>query len=570
MTKKRIIVLSGVGLAVIGIGFLIFGPKKQTITYDTAKAEKGTLMQTVEATGAVTSSQDVQLKFEVSGRIKSINKRVGDSVKAGQVLAQIDNRDAATALQRANAALLAARASVDKLIHGATKEELDVTRATVVSASSSLSVAQSALSDAQQGVVDAQASNEAALAGAYASQSGALETASLKSTSAMQVLALNAFDAQGNRYSDISPSDANQAQQAASDFKTASVATYKMMSDMAMMRATTDRTTVDSLSSAVISDVNVIRNAVEMTNMMMQGAIPSGTTLTDLANRQSAIKTAWNDVVTAYNAAVNAHQAVASAKASATSALNVAQSRVNSATQNVSLSQANLASAQATLALKEAAASPYDIEKVRGQYEQVKAEADAAQVAFDKTRLVAPFDGTVSQIVGKVGDTVNPAQIVMQIHGDDTYEIEADVPETDVAKLAVGMQGTTTLDAYGHDVEFAITLNSIDTAETVIQDIVYYKTRFLMSSSSTPVRAGMTANVSVVALKKDNVLLVPSRAIHEGANGGKIVRILKNNNLQDVAVTVGTRGDGNLTEVSGDISPGTEIVLVKRVNGKIQ
>lgn len=72
------------------------------------KIEKATLepvAQSYEATGTVRSKTQTVLSAQVMGNITSLRVREGDHVKAGQALIEIDNRDAAAQLQRAQAAL---------------------------------------------------------------------------------------------------------------------------------------------------------------------------------------------------------------------------------------------------------------------------------------------------------------------------------------------------------------------------------------------------------------------------------------------------------------------------------
>jgi HlyD family secretion protein len=275
-------------------------------------------------------------------------------------------------------------------------------------------------------------------------------------------------------------------------------------------------------------------------------------------------------MVAAYNATLSQRQTLASAKASNISSMNMAQSRLNSAVENVKGYEASLASAQANLALKKAPASTFDIETARANLAQARASLSAAQVNFEKTRISAPFEGTIAQATGKVGQTVSQADIIMKLHGADVYEIEADVPETDVSKLSVGMDASITLDAYGSDKHFPAKLSSIDTAETVIQDIVYYKTRLLLVSPDMPVRAGMTASVTVTTAKKDDVLFIPVRAVRALDGGKKYVRTLENDQVKDIDVTVGLRGDANRIEIVSGLTEGQVIILAVRENGKIQ
>ncbi len=570
MTKKRII-LTGAAILIGGaiVARIVFPPKPQ-ITYDTAVAERGMVAQTVEATGAVVSSGDVELKFEISGRITSLKAAVGDDVKAGQELAAIDDRDARVNVQRANAQVITAQASYDKLRSGATAEDIRVAETSVANAETSLVLAEQALADARQAVIDTAASNEAALDGAYADMKAVMETLLLKSSSTIQTLASGVFDTSDNLRSDILSPDSNLAAQAAASYKAAKDALARMGSSLQALRAATDRTLSEQLADAILTEGRAIRDAAQISNTLMQGAMPQGST-TEAAfdARRNEVKAAWTEMVAAVNAAESSRLRIATVKASNQAAASASQSRVNSAEQNVRVAKGSLETAKANLAARKAPASSFDVESARAQLASAQAALSAARLELEKFRLKAPFDGTVAQVSAKVGQTVTPANIILKIHGEDVYEIEADVPETDIAKLAVGMDALVDLDAYGEEKKFPAKLASIDTAETVIQDIVYYKTRFLLASPDQPVRTGMTANVAVIAQKRDGVLFVPLRAVRTNGEGERYVRILKDGAETQAIVTVGLRGDDNRVEVTSGLSEGDVVILAVRENGKV-
>ncbi len=169
----------------------------------------------------------------------------------------------------------------------------------------------------------------------------------------------------------------------------------------------------------------------------------------------------------------------------------------------------------------------------------------------------------IAQVIGRVGSVALTTDVIIKVQGVNRYEIEADIPETDIAKLAVGMEAEITLDAYGDDVTFAGSLKSIDTAETIIQDVVYYKTRFLLEESELQVRAGMTANVDVPTATREQAILVPQRAIRQ-SNETKFVRVLVEGQEVNKTVELGLYGDGGSVEIISGLEEGDEVIIASR------
>ncbi|MGH8248176.1 MAG: efflux RND transporter periplasmic adaptor subunit, partial [Gammaproteobacteria bacterium] len=123
--KRRRWVLLTVGLVVIAGGVLITTavtrPNTRIDASKLAKAERGDLAKSVVATGKIEPYSKVELKSKASGIIKTLHVNVGDSVREGQVLVDLDKeqlearlREAKAQLQAAQANWQAARAALEK------------------------------------------------------------------------------------------------------------------------------------------------------------------------------------------------------------------------------------------------------------------------------------------------------------------------------------------------------------------------------------------------------------------------------------------------------------------------
>ncbi len=121
--KKKKVWIPLLVVIVVALFFLLKpnNDAKNTVT-DIAKYLD--LKQTVLATGQVVSSTDLNLSFNTNGTVKSIRVKVGDNVKAGQVLATLDQASVFASLTSAKGALAAAQARYKRILEGATNEEI--------------------------------------------------------------------------------------------------------------------------------------------------------------------------------------------------------------------------------------------------------------------------------------------------------------------------------------------------------------------------------------------------------------------------------------------------------------
>jgi HlyD family secretion protein len=139
-------------------------------------------------------------------------------------------------------------------------------------------------------------------------------------------------------------------------------------------------------------------------------------------------------------------------------AIAVAQAAVDAAEKQVETAQAAATAAEAQVKVAELGPRPEEITVAEAQVKQAEAALERARVALQDARLVAPFDGIVSQVKARQGEIVGMslgqaggASLVVPVMtiGDLTHlRIETtDLRETDVAKIQVGQPVDVTFDA---------------------------------------------------------------------------------------------------------------------------
>ena len=110
MDKKKVII-GGIAIAVIAGGFFLFGGKspKGSIRLETAKVERGSITNTVTATGTVEPVTEVEVGTQVSGIIDKLYADYNDVVKAGQLIAEMDKINLQAELRSAQAQLASSK-----------------------------------------------------------------------------------------------------------------------------------------------------------------------------------------------------------------------------------------------------------------------------------------------------------------------------------------------------------------------------------------------------------------------------------------------------------------------------
>ncbi len=179
----------------------------------------------------------------------------------------------------------------------------------------------------------------------------------------------------------------------------------------------------------------------------------------------------------------------------------------------------------------------YEVAKANKQAAYYSVQSAAASVKqsrdnLSRTSIYAPMSGTISKLSAELGErVVGTAQMagteIMRVANLSNMEVEVDVNENDIVKVAVGDSTIVEVDAYlkrefkGVVTEIA---NSPETALTADQVTNFkVKVRILPISyadltegkpeSYSPFRPGMTATVDILTNKESNVIGVPISAI---------------------------------------------------------
>ena len=180
---------------------------------------------------------------------------------------------------------------------------------------------------------------------------------------------------------------------------------------------------------------------------------------------------------------------------------------------------------------------------------------------FDEYALTAPFDGVVTRIDLRVGETATIGGDVLRIVRDPKLEIEARVPESDIVKLSVGMSAQAAFDALTSSDVFGTKVTSMDTVSTVVQDVVSYKTLFTLDNQDSRLKDGMTTDVDIVTGERTGVLILPFRALSTSGDTTTVQVIQPDGSQKKVEVKTGLEGDEGTVEILSGLREGDQVVI---------
>ncbi|MBL7021742.1 efflux RND transporter periplasmic adaptor subunit [Patescibacteria group bacterium] len=551
MTKKKIIWISVIAIIVVLIVISSVSKGGEQIEYITEEVGIRDLIKTVSATGSVESADEINLSFSSSGRIARINVAVGDEVVVGQTLAQLNTASVGADVANANANVAAAQADLDRVLSGASSEDIAVTEQQLVQANVSLNQARTSLANLLNERDDKLTTyRETALNG--------LATKNFYSRAALDTVKTILTDTDAKPLlSVISP-----------QYKNISESSYAALNSQyqtiqATLNSITSLSSNDEIEfglSSLISYQSDISGLLVNTYLMLENSLTgSSFTQTELDAYKTSVRTQQTNLDTALTS-------LQTAKANLSNNIVYYENQVKIAEDNINAQEEAVLLAEAQLAFKEAGPRDFEISSYEARLQQAQATLQTAYARLADYMIKAPISGTIVKVDKKLGEQAGLTDSVITIIGKSSYEIEVDIPESDIADIRVGDGAEITLDAYGSALVFSGHISFIEPAETTISDVVYYKVRVAFDLPDQAIKPGMTANVDILIDQKEAVVAVPARAVFEVDNIQQI-KVLNNDEAITKEVDTGLKDDTGYIEIISGVEIG-ETIIITQSNGQ--
>ncbi|MDL2310072.1 efflux RND transporter periplasmic adaptor subunit [Parabacteroides sp. OttesenSCG-928-B22] len=233
----------------------------------------------------------------------------------------------------------------------------------------------------------------------------------------------------------------------------------------------------------------------------------------------------------------------------------------------------------------------YNYEKAKSSYERTQSEMTKVRRNLSYARITSPIDGVVINRAVEEGQTVAAGfstPTLFTIANDLTQmRVIADVDEADIGQVEEGQNVRFEVDAYPEDV-FEGKVTQVRLEATTTSNVVTYEVVISAYNPDLKLKPGLTANVTIYTMERENVLTIPSKALRfipdeeelakmklsvaelssEPAVGKKIVWQKQGDALVPKLVTIGANG-GTKAEVIEGLSDGDEVVAGLISNGEM-
>ncbi len=533
LSKKTKIILGVVLIIIILILIPILKPKKPV--YELGNVIKGDVVQEISANGTVESTNEIDLKFKTTGTVEKILAKVGDNVRRGAYLVNLDSGSTYSQYLQAQASYNQAKAKLDQLLAGASDEEIKVS--------------QQVLNNAQVALNDAKDKAENDLNQDYSGALVYLIGASSKCNKAITDL----NDIEKTYFSSVNSFSKNFMEklgQAEEIFW--GVSNLKIQGAQELTEIATDNPTQENIDLALAKMWIALQKTSEVLDYAKTSFSDPSFGQTVATEDKTTINTDASEINTVFLNTVNIQTEIANQKITNQININSAENTYNKA--------------KVDLEKLTASPRPVDIAVYQADVDRYKANVTEYASKLRDASIIAPFDGVVAKIDARIGELVNTEKVIVTLINPQGLQIEIDVPETDISKVNTIDPVQISLDALPEE-SFEGQIVEIDSGKTLIDGVVYYKIKILFEGDNNEIKSGMSGEAIIQTEKKENVLNIPQRAV-VSRNGNKYVRILNGKDIIEKQISTGLKGSNGEIEVLGGLTEGEEIITYMKNGGK--
>ena len=586
--RRSLLLNGGLGLAVVSLavgGYLATGDSSASTssTETVSTAERSIVLSTVSATGNVEAPSELGVSFQQSGRITSVAVEAGDRVKAGDELARIESRTLERVVETADAQLETAEAQLAATRRGLTGAERDQNRIGLAQAEASVANAERSLRRTKATAAQNEEKYALQVEQAEAQLVAAKETAEQNATkSLLQVQQAQAQLDAARQSESRANTDLQEQRSLLERLQTSydpsrstteviarTITRYKYdQADCNAHSSTTGYVPADGVTCSQVSNLLSAAQSVSSAESSLTQAQSS--TAGAQRSVDSAVQSLTSGQISDKQQVASAGRSLASAEQSEDAGLLSDEQQVESAQTSLDTARLSLEAAKAGNRVKEASATTEQLAQAKASVLQAEIQVETAKEDLEDTILRAPIAGTVASISGQVGEfptsgtssttsTSSASTSGFVVLTDlDVLDVKVGFTETDAAKVEVGQQATISIDALGGD-EMEGTVLAVDLTQTVVNNVVTYYAKVGFEDAPDDVRPGMTASVSVVLDKREDVITLPTSAV-PAQGTSTTVTVRKEDGTEEARrVDIGLRGD-SAVELTSGLDAGEQVV----------
>jgi len=496
MNKKIIIPLLIILVFGSYFGYRAIKNKDKETRYVLASVQKGTIIVSVSGSGQISSSDQIDIKPKVSSEVAAIYVEEGKEVKTGKLIMNLDDTDFQKAVRDAETSLETAKLELDKLLEP--PDEL------------SLLQAENSLAQAKESKQKAEDNLEKAYEDGFNTISNAFLDLPNIMTGLDDILfgyAINKYQENINYYADAVRSYDNKVDifkdNAYNTYQTARKQYDQNFTDYKSASRYSEKILIEALINQTYETTKSIAEDIKSVNNLIQFYKDK---LTERDLKPNPLADTHLSLLNTYTSKTNSHLL---------SLLSIKRT-IEDSEDAITNADQSIEEKEKSLAKLKAGPDELDIRAKKIAIQQKEDNLLTAKENLAKCSIYAPFNGLISDIKVKKGDSVSSGIALATLITKQKIA-EISLNEVDAAKVKTGQKVTLTFDALP-EVSITGKVVEVETVGTVSQGVVSYGVKIALDTDDERIKPGMSVTADIIVDAKTDVLVLPNSAVKSQGN----------------------------------------------------
>lgn len=579
--KKSWIVSWVLLISSLGWGYYYYSKNTASTTNRDLTMNQLTMVETwsirtvVKATGKIYPVQESTLSFAKQWTITKVYKKVWDSVKKDDIIAEIDATSAYMDIKNAEISLSNAQNNYSELVNGGLEAEKLKSANTLSDSEAQLTLLEkqytnllterdNAIKNAETSITSLQTSLELAKWELeYAEKNISTDTTAnslerdvssayttieqiyqLVPDYLKQLKDLSLIDDKANpKYGDLGAKDSGIKTSVESLYTTASTQKTEFESSFTTLKQNTTSvtqllatlaktktilTTLNNLSTLIVAEYRASNESVYIPNTLITSTVSDMQTLSStLSSRLSGVTSAIATLkgygddeiqeLSDKNTLLAKKAAVKTAENNLTKAEQELSTTKTSYEAKILSAQQGITSAQNSIKINQINHSTTVWIGAKSELTSASNSVQSAKLSLEKAKLALKDYQIIANFDGVISDIpwvvgdTASTSEVVSIQNTNAYEIEVSLDQADVVKVKAWMPVNITLDAYA-DMTLTGSVSSVSSTPTESSSVISYTAKIFLSNVEKEIFSQMSATVEIIATERNNILMISSSA----------------------------------------------------------
>jgi len=555
---------------------------QETIQYITQTAKTGELVSSISGTGQIFALDEVEIKPKVSGDIVFINVKNGQTIKKGDLITQIDSREAVRNVNEAKSSLENVKLDLEELLGPVDSYTLLQAKNSLADTQDSLIKLKTAQENNYQASLDAKTKAENDLKNEYENAYNGIVSAFLDLPNITTGLYTILFSYEiSNSEATVSLSSNNTAlrnmflstdyvekdkfgkyiENLEDEYNKTKIVYNKNFDIYKNISRYSEKSVIEDTLEQTIETIKKIADTIKNTSNTIDYWVDYRTDnelriYSKVINYQSNLSSYAPQTNSHLLSLLSIQSSIQDYKENILDAERDLKEMDQNNPLNLAAIERSIKEKQEKLLDLKSYPDELEIKNKELSIQQKQNSLIEAQQNLNDHYIYAPLKGIVSNMDISLGDSVSSSTIITSLISNKNI-VKITLNEIDIAQVKLEQKVKIDLDAI-EDLVISGEIAEVDASGEVSQGVVSYGIKIIFDNQDERIKPGMSVNAEIIIESKENIIIIPLSAVKTVKNIS-YVQVFVNNVSQKQSVELGISND-IMVEVIKGIKQGDEII----------